>query len=353
MSEIAVGATMGPVVGSPFRLVEASAAEYIAGLGPWTAVVHDPPWSAMSGSVPAPTRLIHAWDMEVATLEALVEGEPDTSEVIVGIGGGTAADTAKYLAWKTGKRFVQVPTIISVDAAMTESVGVRVDGRVRYHGSVEPEAVIIDLPLIRTAPARLNRAGVGDILSCHTGLDDWRRGAAVGRDAPWRTDLAALSLSMLEGLDAAAEDINARSDDGLRFMAESYALIGGACREATHARFEEGSEHFLAYAHEHRTGAHLVHGELVSFGVVAMSTMQGNKPAWAADVIRRAGVLAHPDHLGISREDLDAALLGLRDYCRAESLWWSVADEVPIDGPDDPILDTIWSAVSELPGAAR
>jgi ribosome silencing factor RsfS/YbeB/iojap len=137
--------------------------------------------------------------MDVAHLDSVVEGlaastGPDelASATVVGLGGGTALDTAKYVAWRTGRPLVQVPTITSVDAGFTDAIGIRDLGKVRYVGTVVPELVVLDLPLIRSAPPRLNRAGVGDVLSCHTGLFDWRLATEHGTTHPWHTGLAAL-----------------------------------------------------------------------------------------------------------------------------------------------------------------
>lgn len=334
------------VIGEPFRLEERDAVETIGGLGPFTVCANDPPWSVLASRLPAPDRVVEAWNMEIDALDAMVDREPDQGEVVVGVGGGTALDTAKYLAWKTGKRLVQVPTITSVDAGFTDAVGVRIDGKVRYVGHVVPELVVLDVPLVQSAPPPLNRAGVGDVLSCHTGLHDWRLSVAARHGHPWRDDLAELGRSLLLELHAAADDVGAVSADGVRFLANAYRRIGAACAEAGHSRFEEGSEHFWAYAYEHATGAHLVHGELIAFAVGMLAHIQGNDPEWVYDVITRARTRAHPDDLGIGRAEAVATLLSLPAYARAEGLDVSVVDLVP---PTEEAADAAWRHVCSLP----
>ena len=68
-------------------------------------------------------------DMDKETVEQLEATLPDY-DVVVGIGGGSCCDTAKYIAWKRGCRLILVPTIISVDAPLTNMIAVRVDKKI-------------------------------------------------------------------------------------------------------------------------------------------------------------------------------------------------------------------------------
>jgi glycerol dehydrogenase-like iron-containing ADH family enzyme len=333
------------MIGQPFRCEEHPIAEVLADLGRYTVCANDPPWTEVSQRVSPATRVVQAWNMDIEHLEA-VAAEPDDSEVVVGLGGGTALDTAKFLAWRRGVPLVQAPSITSVDAGFTDAIGVRVDGKVRYVATIVPQLVVLDLDLVRSAPPRLNRAGIGDILSCHTGLHDWRLATAAGHGHPWHEGLAALGAQLLDELEAAADEVNAVSETGVRFLADAYRRIGAGCAWAGHSRFEEGSEHFWAYAYEHATGAHPVHGEIIAFAVCALAHVQGNDPERALSIVARSGARAHPDDLGVSRADFDAALIGLRAYARAEGLDIGVADLTDIDAAT---ADAAWAFVQRLP----
>jgi glycerol-1-phosphate dehydrogenase [NAD(P)+] len=329
-----------------FPMEEGNAVAALRGLGPYTAAVVDPPWSNLAPRVPAPQRTVVAGSMELGDLERLVADEPDGG-VVVGVGGGSALDTAKFIAWKTGKPLVQIPTITSVDAAFTDAVGVRIGGRVRYVGQIFPSRVLLDTGLVRSAPPRLNRAGIGDVLSCHTALYDWRLAADRGEGVGWDERLAGLGQELLDQLDAHAEEVAEVTAAGVRFLASAHRRVGAACSAAGHSRFEEGSEHFLAYAYEHHTGEHHIHGELVSLCVVAMAHLQDNCPEVAVDIIRRAGTWVHPADLGIGRDAFIAALLNLRAYARQDALEFSIADTTAVD---QDTADRVWTALmSTLP----
>ncbi len=327
------------------RIEERSVSEVLSGIGRYTACVNEPPWSAVAAGVPAPARVIDARVMDIEHLETLLDGEPD-SDTVVGLGGGSALDTAKFIAWKTGKKLIQVPSITSVDAGFTDAIGVRSDGRVQYIGWVLPEYVVLDLDLVRSAPKRLNRSGVGDILSCHTGLWDWRYAVDRGKGVPWDDPAAALGRQLLAELEERADAINAVTPDAVRWLASAYQRIGASCGALRHSRFEEGSEHFLAYAYEHRTDAHPLHGELIAMCVVAMSTLQVNDPDWARDIVVRSGIAANPADLGVERDDFVATLLALADYVERELLDHSIVNAGTIDVP---AVERLWDVVWSLP----
>jgi glycerol-1-phosphate dehydrogenase [NAD(P)+] len=295
------------------------------GGGRYTVCVNDPPWSSLAALVPAPARVVPAGDMDLGHLDR-VAGVADDGEVVVGLGGGTALDTAKHLAWRTGRPLVQIPGITSVDAAFTDAIGVRVDGHVRYIGTVVPERVVLDLDLVRAAPPRLNRAGIGDVLSCHTGLRDWRLAADAGVGAPWDERLAALGAMLLDELGDHIDEIAATTPTGIRFLADAYRRIGAACAFAGHSRFEEGSEHFLAYALEHHLRRTFVHGEVIAFGVLVMAAVQGNSPERAVEIVERSGVRAHPADLGIDRTSFDEVTATLASFVLRLGLDASVID---------------------------
>jgi len=343
-------------IGEPFDTVHASAHEVLADLAPRAILaVNDPPWSAIlsqiSGRGVTPLAVVQATSMEEADLIAVAADQSTAmeqgAECVIGIGGGTAIDTAKYLAWSLGLPVTYIPTIASVDATFTDAVGIRRDRKVTYIGQVRPQQVVIDLPLITSAPARLNRAGIGDILSCHTGLFDWQLAVSSGLGVPWDEPLAALGRSLLAELAEAAPQVHAANADGVDFLLGAYRRIGAACAAAGHSRFEEGSEHFLGYALEESTGIHFVHGELISMGVVAMSTIQGNEPERAASIVRTARTSAHPTAIGLDRDTVITALLRLGSYVQDEGLDPCIATLSTITMDQ---AQQAWDAICALPG---
>ncbi len=273
--------------------------------------------------------VLEAESLDEPALLSLVHELPDV-EHIVGIGGGMVMDTAKYLAWKGGLPLLLAPSIISVDACVTNTIAVRRNGTVEYDGFVVADAIVADLALIATAPARLNRAGVGDLLSIQTGSFDWALGSKAGSiDFDARIDAAAAEV--LEALYLIADEVARVTDRALEHIIRAYAAVNTLLLDAGHSGPEEGSEHYFAYAAEAVTGRSFVHGELVALGVVLMSGLQCNDQAPAADFLDRCGVEWRPESLGLEPSLLEQIILGLPAFVRRAGLPHSIIDEAAID----------------------
>ncbi len=324
------------------RYVEGAGAALAIGdacLGPrWVAVTMPEPWRAARdrlGGAP-PLAVLHVHSVQEAALEAALAALPAGVEVIAGIGGGMAVDAAKYFAWRRGLRLVTIPTALTVDAFVTPPAGVRRGEAhtVEYLGSASPDPLVIDFDLLRTAPAWLNVAGVGDILSCHTACADWERAAAAGRssDCPFSPSDVAAARGVLADTLAAARDIAAASDAGLRALVHGYMRINALCLPAGHPRVEEGSEHFLLYALESRLKRGFIHGHIVGLGIYFMARLQGNDAARITAAMREMGLRLDPAAMGLTRADVRGALLGLQAFRAGRpDLHYTVLDEAVID----------------------
>lgn len=278
-----------------------------------------------------PRSLARAESLEADALDALLH-TPETLDNVkrmVGLGGGTAIDTAKYLAYRTGLPLILVPSALTVDAPFTDSVAVRRAGRIHYTGHVVPEAVVIDAALIRTAPASLNRGGVGDILSIHTALYDWRL-AHQRTGEPYDATIAQQSAALLKRLRAQSREIYTVSDAGIRLLTELFCEEVYLCLQVGSSRPEEGSEHHLLYTLEYLTGRTYLHGAAVALCALLMAYLQGNAP----DSLRSLADTCGAEYRAILTEAGETALLEALqhapDYAREEHLPYTVLMESPI-----------------------
>lgn len=302
-------------------------------IGRFVVTTMDVPWQLAAPRVGgSPEAVLIADSMEFDVADRQVAAAPDCDAVLA-VGGGRAIDLGKYLAWKRGCRLVTVPTVLSVDAFVTPSAGLRRNHKVEYVGTSSPDPLIIDYDLLRTAPADLNIAGVGDLLSIHTATYDWELAERAGRsEFPFSAADVANARAILEDIIASAEEISRCTDVGLGAIVEGYMRVNTICLPADHYRVEEGSEHYLFYALEERLRRPFIHGHIVGLGVFVMSHLQGNAADKITHAMQRLSLKFQPADMQLSREALVSAMTALASYVRDRALWYTVIDERPITG---------------------
>ena len=297
-------------------------------LGRYIVATMSIPWNVVRQRIgKLPAHVIEVQDMDLENAIAL-EADAPSCDTVVAVGGGQSMDMGKYIAWKRGIPLVNIPTIVSTNAYVTQAVGVRNRGKVEYIGEVTPELVLVDYDLIRTAPPELNIAGCGDILSIHTATFDWQLAHAADQEPrgyiPASVERA---QALVRRLDESAIDIRALTDDGIRAIVECYLEINDICIPLGHYRAEEGPEHFFAYNIEYLTRRTFVHGWLVGLGIQLMSRLQNNHPAEIVAIMDRLGLPHSPRTNHLTREDVIQALQTLRERTLADERWYGIINQ--------------------------
>ena len=245
-------------------------------------------------------------------------------EIVYAVGGGLVADAAKYLAAKLGLPLVVLPTALSVDAFITAASGIRRDGCVYYIETKVPERLILDFDVIAKAPATIRAAGITDVMSIATGSWDWKFAHEQGKNPPgmefipWVSDNA---QSILNGVLDCAEAAGRGDKDGFKTLYDCLAMEVQLCNQVGHARPEEGSEHYFAYAVENHMGHGLPHGDLVGPGIMIMSRLQGQATERYEAALKACNIPLDR----IPQEVVERTLAELPAYCQEHGLAFGLA----------------------------
>jgi glycerol-1-phosphate dehydrogenase [NAD(P)+] len=299
-------------------------------LGASVVVMQQNPWESIKERFGTPPQLvIEARELSPSSLDELAESIPE-DVTIVGVGGGSAMDVAKWMHWKTQRPLIQVPTLASVDACFTRMSAIRKDNKVSYEGDAVPERVLVDYQILQEAPSQFISAGIGDVLSCHTAYADWKMASDLGKSIPWEESSAASSLKYVDVLESISDEIAEQSTLGIRTLMELYRENGWLSHEVGHARFEEGSEHFFAYTFENVTGRTILHGELVSMGVLILSALTDNNYPRVKSIVERARTLHKPGDVALTWSEIEATLYAMKEFSIAQDYWYSWAHVLDI-----------------------
>jgi glycerol dehydrogenase-like iron-containing ADH family enzyme len=240
--------------------------------------------------------------------EAVTQHQTD---LIIGVGGGKALDTAKLLAHQCQLPIVTIPTSAATCAGWTALSNIYSEtGAFQYDVALDrcPDLIIVDYGLIATAPKRTLVAGIGDAIA------KWYEASvSSGNSTATMTIAAVQQARVLRDIlfqKAPAAIKNPQGEDWQEVVDATVLLagviggIGGAnCRTVAAHAVHNGLTHILD-AH------HALHGEKVAYGILVQlrleEMVQNNQLATST----RQQLLQFYHSIGLPKTLED---LGLRD----------------------------------------
>jgi glycerol dehydrogenase len=260
-------------------------------------------------------------------IERLIQvAKAHSSDVIVGIGGGKALDTAKAVAATMGIQVAIVPTLASTDAPCSAlAVIYTASGEFKRYLPTprNPDLVLVDSQIVAKAPARFLVSGMGDALATWFEAEDCRvsgAGNMTSRPGPMSAHgLARLCFETLldYGLLAKMACEKQVVTPALDRVIEANTLLSGL-------GFESGG---LSAAHAIHNGLTVLeqthkywHGEKVAFGTLVMLMLTDRDPQQIATVYQfceQVGLPTRLQDIGLDTAT-DAELLRAAEQSCAE-----------------------------------
>ncbi len=313
--------------------------EKLNSLGSYILVTMEEPWGILKQKLTNPPKdVTFNKDMTIKNLKHIEATRKLDVDFVIGFGGGTSCDTAKYLSWKWRIPLILSPSIISVDAWLCRSIAVRVDHKVKYIGDARAQGYFVDYGLIKSAPKFLNWAGIADVISIVSALGDWVI-AQERYNEKFDQGIFDRAKKIVDDLINQADEIKQLSNRGINALVKGQVDEVELCEEWGNARPEEGSEHFLAYCLENITHDNYIHGNLIALNVLVALKLQREKAVFGYNDLQtffdRVGIKYHPQKQGIPIEDYKKALERVQNYVKQEGFFkgfWSLEQVFDAEG---------------------
>ena len=261
--------------------------------------------------------------------------------LILAVGGGRPIDVAKLAGARATIDVVAMPTVLSHDGMCSPVASlVGRDGVRRSVGAAMPAGVVVDTDIAGRAPERYLRAGISDLVSNLTAIEDWRLSSrATGEPVDeLAASIAAMSATAVLDIDWPP------TPEQLESVARGLVMSGLAMEVAGNSRPCSGAEHLISHAlDELRPGGPTMHGEQVALGMLLLARIHERVPAdHVLALFERVGFHDGLGALGLDREIVAAAV---RRAPATRPDRYTVLDELELS--DQAIVDLIEASIGK------
>lgn len=177
---------------------------------------------------------------------SVIEEIKGTDAIVLAFGGGSVLDIVKYCASKCDVPYITIPSTLSNDAVYSCVARLTADGKKRSYGVQPPIGIIVDLEVIKKSPKELILAGVADLVSNLSALEDWKLaykniGEPINELAFMLAKEAVMPLFHYEEKDIF-------TDEFLFDLTNSIITSGLAMIIGGNTRMTSGAEHLISHA---------------------------------------------------------------------------------------------------------
>ncbi len=196
------------------------------------------------------------------------------ADLIVGIGGGKALDTAKLVAHQLQIPCVTIPTSAATCAAWTALSNVYSDeGAFLYDVALDkcPDLLILDYELIQTAPQNTLVAGIGDAIA------KWYEASVSSGSSEQTLIIAAVQQARVLRdilLQKSVTALQSPGSEAWREVVDATVLLAGVIGGIGGAQCRTVAAHAVHNGLTHVCGRGSIHGEKVAYGILVQLRLE-------------------------------------------------------------------------------
>ncbi len=220
-------------------------------------------------------------------------------ECVIGFGGGTAIDVAKYMANELNVKMVAIPSMLSTNVYSTDKVLMINNGLKKTMDSKLPDLIVYDEEILNLSSVE-NLYGFADVLTIYTASKDWLLSCKYNNEKP-NEEIFGMDMELLKNT---IEYISNNPYDVIKAdlykMFDFIGTVGHITNLYGSGRPVSGSEHIFAKDLEQKL---LVpHGISVAIGILIMSLHQSNYSVKVEKCFEKLKILDYASRYNVNKK---------------------------------------------------
>ena len=175
----------------------------------------------------------------------------DSCDLILGVGSGVINDIGKILSRTTSRPYIIVGTAPSMDGYASATSSMAMDGLKISLPSRCANVIVGDTTVLKDAPMRLLRAGLGDMLAKYVSIAEWRIAHLITGEY-YCEYVAQLVRDALKRCTDNADGLLRRDEKAVKAVFDGLVIGGEAMAYAGVSRPASGVEHYFSHVWDMR-----------------------------------------------------------------------------------------------------
>lgn len=223
----------------------------------------------------------------------------NTCDLVIGIGSGVLNDIGKILSKLGGRPYFIVATAPSMDGYASATSSMSRDGLKVSINSRCPDVIIGDTDILRQAPMRLLRSGIGDMLAKYVSIAEWRISHVITGEYYCEAVAELIRQAVKKCVDN-AQGLMQRQEQAVQAVFEGLVIGGVAMAYAGVSRPASGVEHYFSHVWDMR-GLALgtpvdLHGIQCAVGTLTAVRLYEKVKGMTPDSAKAAAYVEHFDY---------------------------------------------------------
>lgn len=243
-------------------------------------------------------------ELDTVNLEDITDiafSMPNSTQTVIGVGGGKVIDTAKYCGFLKKIPYISVPTSTSNDGFSSASASLLIRGKRQSVPAKMAYGIIADTEVIKSAPKGFLYSGIGDMICKITATYDWQYEGSLGVSTV--NDVSVMVAKKAINSIARIEFDSITDEWFLKELLNSLAMCGIANEIAGSSAPTSGSEHLISHALDQNAGKTTLHGIQVGIATYIMSIVQEHRQERVKEFLTKTGFFEYAETLDLDVQD--------------------------------------------------